>query len=131
MRIFALNEHHLLDDVDSIKVPYGVDNISVDKNGDLYAASFPQAYKWMQSSKKPFDVNCPSTIFKIHKGEAGWKVRGEKKRAVEDGEYEIEKVVEDDGSTLPGSTIAVHDVETGRIFLGGAMSPYITICETR
>jgi hypothetical protein len=45
-------------------------------------------------------------------------------------EYLVEKVLEDDGSVLPGSTTAVHDAETGRIFLSGIMSPYIAICES-
>jgi hypothetical protein len=39
--------------------------------------------------------------------------------------------MEDDGSVLPGATVAAHDAETGRVFLGGSMSPYITICETQ
>ena len=40
------------------------------------------------------------------------------------------KIMEDDGDVLSAFSIAVHDVETGKIFLGGPLTPFITICET-
>ena len=60
----------------------------------------------------------PTTVFRIRKPSKG-----------HDAEYVVEKVLEDDGSVLPGTTTAVHDAETGRIYLGGVMSAYIAICE--
>jgi hypothetical protein len=88
----------------------------------------PQVYKWTESSKRPFDVKVPAAVFRVRK--VGRKV---KRGSVSGGEvgWEVEKIVEDDGTTLPGATIAVHDAATGRIFLGGAVAPFITICETR
>jgi len=128
VRVFSLNEHHTLDQVDSFKIPYPIDNLSVDKNGDIFAATFPMVYKWEESSKDPFNTEVPSSIFKIS-GAGKGRAAGSKKAAKK--EYVVEKVMEDTGSILPGSTITIHDVETGRYFLGGAVSPYITICEPR
>ena len=117
IQVFTLTEHKTLQLVDAIHVEYPVDNLSVDKNGDLWAGGLPQIYKWTQSSTDPFGVKCPGAAMRIK------KLKG--------GGYEVDTIVEDDGTVLPGSTIAVHDAQTGRIFMGGAMSPYITICETR
>lgn len=132
IRVFSLNEHHTLDQVDSIQNSLPIDNLSFDKHGDLFVASFPRLYKWAESSHKPFDVKVPSTVFRIRKI-GTWKGAEVKRGTVHKGDegYEIKKILEDDGTTLPGATIAVHDVETGRIFLGGAVAPFITICETR
>lgn len=75
----------------------------------------------MRSTKDPFNVDPPSGVTKISRAGKNSK----------DGDYIVEKFFEDNGSVLPGSTIAVHDSQTGKVFLGGAMSPFITICETR
>jgi len=127
VRIYTINEDKMLDQVSEFKVPYPVDNISMDNKGELYAAAFPQTYKWSQSSKDPFNVDVPSTIFHIQP--AGWNKA--KKGQPSTKAYSVEKVFEDDGSTLPGSTVVVHDARTGRYFMGGAVSPYITICEKK
>jgi arylesterase / paraoxonase len=97
-----------------------MDNLSVDGKGDIYAASFPKMYLFARATKDPFNIDPPSAVVKVSRPGKG-----------NDGEYVVEKFFEDDGSVLPGSTIAVHDSQTGRVFLGGAMSPFITICETR
>lgn len=118
VKIFSLSENHILVEANEIKVPFPIDNLSVDKKGDIYVAAFPKVYKWVESSKNPFDVHPPTTVFRIRKSNNG-----------HDAEYVVEKVLEDDGSVLPGTTTAVHDAETGRIYLGGVMSAYIAICE--
>ncbi len=118
VKIFNLSENRILVEVNEIKVPLPIDNLSVDKKGDIYVAAFPKVYKWVESSKNPFEVHPPSTVFRIRKLSKG-----------HDAEYVVEKVLEDDGSVLPGTTTAVHDAETGRIYLGGVMSAYITICD--
>lgn len=129
IRAFALNENHTLDFVSSIPTPLPIDNLSFDRDGDLYTASIPQIYKWSESAQRPFDVKVPSAVFRVSNvGLRKWK-RGT--ASISDGGFEVKKIMEDDGTTLPGATIAVHDAETGRIFLGGAMAPFITICETR
>jgi hypothetical protein len=126
-----MSESHLLQKVNEIKVPLPLDNLSVDKKGDIYAAAFPKIYKWAESSKAPFEVHPPSAVYRIWRPGKGYE-RTERNHQLEiyHGDYVVEKVIEDDGSVLPGTTIAVHDAETGRMFFGGAMSPYITICQS-
>jgi len=117
-----------LEDVDKIKVPFPIDNLSIDKNGDIFAAAFPKLSILIASFSDPYNINPPSAVFKITRTSKGAK-RQEKISAGNDG-YNVVKVMEDDGLTLPGSTVAVHDAETGRFFLGGVIAPYIAICET-
>jgi arylesterase/paraoxonase len=97
--------------LDSIKIPYPIDNLSEDSNGDIFVASFPQLYQFLKSTVNPFDV-LPST--------AAWRIRKNEK-----GTHQVDKVLEDNGSVLPSATIVVHDPQTGRMFLGGECMVYI------
>jgi arylesterase / paraoxonase len=129
INVFSLGDNHLLQKASEIKVSYPIDNLSVDKNGDIYAAAFPKIYKWAESTKAPFDVHPPTAVFRIRKSSR--EDGGERDPYLElNAEYVVEKVLEDDGTFVAGVTSAVHDAETGRIFLSGVMSPYIAICES-
>jgi arylesterase/paraoxonase len=109
-----------------------MDNLSVDKNGDIYAASFPQLHMMMKHQKAPFEILSPSTVLRIKRDGKGYEKEGRQGHLGEEKtEYLVEEVLEDDGSVVNGATVAVHDAETGRIFIGGASAPWITICETR
>jgi len=77
----------------------------------------------------PFNIKVPSAVFKITKKNTG--AQSQNKNSPDHGSYDFVKIMEDNGETLPGATVAVHDAETGRVFLGGVVSPYIVICETR
>jgi arylesterase/paraoxonase len=127
--VFSITEKRLLEKITSIHVGLPIDNLSIDKNGDIYAAAFPQVYKWTHSSKDP-SINPPSAVFRVRKAGKGYQ-GDSRKGSMEryEGDYIIEKVVEDDGSLLPGSTTVVHDAQTGRLFLAGVMSPFIVICQ--
>ena len=132
IRVYALNEHHTFDFITSIPVPYPIDNMSFDSKGDLFTANFPQVYKWIESVKSPLDVKVPAAVFRVRKiGDKSSGRRGLSQAGKESLKFVVEKVMEDDGTTLPSATIAVHDAVTGRFFLGGAMASFITICETR
>lgn len=128
VKVLSLDEHHLLTEVGSFKVPVPVDNLSVDKHGHMLAAGFPQVYKLLKSFKDPFGVSPPSAVFSLQRkersglaalGESGWH----------DGDAVVTKILEDDGNVISGVSIAVHDVEAGRIFLGGPIAPFISICQ--
>lgn len=128
VKVLSLDEHHLLAEVGSFRVPVPVDNLSVDKHGHMLAAGFPQAYKMVKSFEDPFGVNPPSAVFILQRkersglaalGESGWH----------DGDVVVTKILEDDGNVISGFSIAVHDAEAGRIFLGGPIAPFISICE--
>jgi arylesterase/paraoxonase len=87
----------------TIPTGYPLDNLSKDANGEIYAAAFPKILQFVKSSKDPFGVFPASTVLKITSlGDT----------------YKPEKVLEGSG-TVPGTTVAVHDVQTGRFFLGG------------
>ncbi|RDL32038.1 uncharacterized protein BP5553_09440 [Venustampulla echinocandica] len=133
IQVFSLSQDHLLQKVHTIKGILPTDNLAVDGKGDIYAASFPKGYIWTQGTKDPFGVHPPSAVLKINRAGKGYTGKSRKVAAEAslDGDFVVEKVFEDDGSVLPGATVAVHDSQTGRFFLGGVMAPYIAICETK
>ncbi|KAF9876492.1 hypothetical protein CkaCkLH20_05900 [Colletotrichum karsti] len=107
-----------LEKVADIPVPYAIDNLSLDGNGDIWAAVFPRGIEIMKASEDPFNVNPKSAAVRIRKD-------GE-------GAYTWEKVIEDgEGEVLPGSTTVVHDAKTGRLFFSGVTSPFIAVCEPK
>ena len=91
--------------LDTVKIPYPIDNLAQDSNGDIFLASFPVLHKFLASTATPFDIMPPTSAWKISKDK--------------NGAYEAEKILEDDGSVLPAATTVVHDPQTGRLFLGG------------
>jgi len=130
-----------------LQAGYPLDNLSLDKRtGDIYGAAFTNVLQTVKSFEDPLVLNPPSGVLRIR------RLPGEGL------EYEIEKVLEDNGSFLPGSTVAVHDAGVPeRFFMGGRFhlpflvavpclswvgghcrgltsclgvySPFITICE--
>lgn len=99
-------EDNELEKTEDIAIDYSLDNLSVDGKGDLYVAAFPKPLEIFKAFLDPFNAKTPSTVLRIWKGE--------------DGRHQWEKVLEDaEGTTLPGSTTAVHDAKTGRLFLSG------------
>lgn len=96
----------------------------------MLAAGFPQIYKMIEGSKDPYNTKTPSGVYVLQ----------QKKRSGlaaftsdewHDEDIMVTKIMEDDGSILSGFSSAVHDVETGKIFLGGPLTPFITMCETQ
>ncbi|KAI9651321.1 hypothetical protein NHQ30_001360 [Ciborinia camelliae] len=120
IQVYSLEAQQRLRKVDTIQVPYPINDISVDKNGDIYAATVPALHKTITNSQNS-EAQIPSAVFRIMKlgrmGEGeGWG-------------WNVVKMVEDDGSLLPATTVAVHDTLTGKMFLGGVLDPFISICE--
>ena len=130
VRVLSLSKDHSLTNVGSIKIPLPVDNLSVDKDGSVLAVGFPKVYKNLESYEDPLGVNPPSAVFVLQRKERTGlaALMGDKWH---DGDATVTKIMEDDGNMLSGCTIAVHDTETGRIFVSGVIAPFITICETR
>ncbi|KAF7852880.1 uncharacterized protein EAF02_012110 [Botrytis sinoallii] len=120
IQVFSLEPEQRLRKVDTINLPYPINDISVDKNGDIYAATVPALHKTIKNSQN-IEANIPTAVFRIIKlGEMG------------EGEgwgWNVVKMMEDDGNTLPATTVAVHDTQTGKMFLGGVLDPFISICE--
>lgn len=129
VKVLSLDEHQNLVEVGSFKVPVPVDNLSVDKNGHILAPGFPQVYKLLESAKDPYGAKAPSTVYVLQRKEKTG-LAAFVGNEWQDGDVTMTKIMEDDGTVLAGFSSAVHDVETGRIFLGGPLTPFITICET-
>lgn len=116
--------------VDEIEVGMPIDNLSVDANGDIFAAAFPDSLKLVEAVKHASGLTIPSTVWQIRKLVAESDERGKEKGSVT-GNYRVWKVLEDkEGKVMPsGTTIAVHDAKTGRIFLGAVLGEHMTVCE--
>lgn len=117
--IWSLQPDRSLLKVDEVSIGVPIDNLSVDANGDIFAVVFPDSMKLVKEIQNPAGGAVPSAVFRV--------------RRLGDGKLEIKKILEDkEGLTLPtGATTAVHDVKTGRLFLGGVISSYLTLCEPK
>jgi arylesterase/paraoxonase len=116
--VYSLEDNFLLK-IDEINVGMGLDNLSVDIKGNIFAAGFPKVLSLVKALNEPLSTEVPSTIFRIR------KLLDEQGK----GTYEVTKALEDiDGMLLPGSTVAVHDVKTDTFFMGGVTSPFVTVC---
>ncbi|CAN8102753.1 unnamed protein product [Discula destructiva] len=99
-----------------IDLPYAIDNLSEDQNGDIWAAVFPDGISFLKHMMDPAHRIPASATFKISRSGTG--------------DFRATKILEDrDGEVLPGSTTVVHDATTGRLFFSGMVSPFITVCE--
>ncbi|KAK6079508.1 hypothetical protein SCUP234_05677 [Seiridium cupressi] len=104
--------------VDSIDTGYSLDNLSVDQDGNIFAAAIPDGIKFLAANLDPYKKNAPATALKVtKKSEGGFEVT----KVLEDGLTEV----------LPGTTSVVHDAKTGRVFFSGVFSPYIAVCDPK
>lgn len=98
-----------------------VDNLSIDEEGTIFVPGFPDIGAVFKSLANPGASGIPSTIFAITRVAAGSQPR-----------YQVTKILEDkEGRTLPSTTTVIHDIHTGRLFLGGVASPFMTVCQRR
>lgn len=101
-----------------------LDNLSIDDNGDVFVAGFPKIWELVYASGRPRERDVGSSVWRIRR--RGMKEEGEEGKM----EWEVEKVLEDrEGKFVSGATVAVHNVRTGRLFMGGIMAPFVTVCE--
>jgi arylesterase/paraoxonase len=120
--VYSMEPDHSLLKIDEINIGMGVDNLSVDINGDIFVPGFPKPLVILKAVGDPLNVDIPSSIFRIR------KESDERGRAT----YRVTKVLEDiEGKFLPGSTVVVHDAKTDTFFMGGFTSPFITVCKGR
>ncbi|KAF1913087.1 hypothetical protein BDU57DRAFT_589827 [Ampelomyces quisqualis] len=123
IRVYAINSHSLLQQIDTVYTGMPLDNISPDARGDLYVAGFPDIRATVKGMADPTNLDVPSTILRIRK-----TVDLERKKV----DYRVEKVLEDrEGKIVSGATTVRHDVRTGRLWMGAAVHPYIMVCDPR
>ncbi|TFK44268.1 serum paraoxonase/arylesterase [Crucibulum laeve] len=106
---------------DFIKTDRGMDNLSIDSNGQIWAAAFPNALLLVFKHFSDPSIPAPSSAlrFSINTGKDAFY--GEK--------YKVEKVFEDDGSVASGITSVAYDAERKRLFMHGLTAPSLVICE--
>lgn len=113
--------------VDEIEIGMPLDNLSVDANGDIFAVAFPDMFKLIKAVNSAAETKVPGTVWRIRRvvSERG------KVKASGTGNYHVWKVLEDgEGSVMAtGTTVAVHDAKTGRIFLGSVFGEHLTVCD--
>lgn len=107
--IFESLPGHGLQKIDEIKTGYSIDNISVDKNGELFVALFPVGFGVFKAFDDPWGSHPASAAMRVSKNEDG---------------YQFEKAIEDGlGEVLPAATTVVHDAKTGRFFFSSKYLP--------
>ncbi|KAF5972308.1 serum paraoxonase arylesterase [Fusarium coicis] len=115
--IYRILHNRNLEKIDEVNLGYGVDNASIDENGDIWIAAFPIGVEIFKAYDDPYNAHPPSAVLRVRKVEE---------------EYVVEKVLEDaKGEVLPTATTVVHDVKTGRLFLISVISPFIAVCEPK
>lgn len=117
VRVYKKLSNGGIEQVDTIPLPYPLDNLSLDSEGTLWVPGLPDIQKSLASFNDPLGPTPPATVFSIKK-------KGDS--------YEVQKVLEDAGGiVLPAATAVVHDAKTGRIFVSGVFSPFVTVCEPK
>ncbi|PVH95126.1 serum paraoxonase/arylesteras-like protein [Periconia macrospinosa] len=115
--VYRFTAENKLNQIDRIHVGMPVDNLSVDTNEEIWAVGITKMFDLIDSIGDPFNKGSPTTVFKIHKAP--------------DGKYETMKVLEDrEAKFVSSGTIAVFDAATEKLFVGGAATPFITVCES-
>lgn len=96
-----------------IGLPHPPDNLSEDQNGDIWVAVIPRFFPdFLRHTWSPFTNSPPSSVFKISRSRNGTYQR-------------VDKILEDrDGEVMPGTTTAVHDAGSGKLFLVGELHEF-------
>jgi len=103
----------------SIPTDRGLDNLSMDTDGVIWAASFPDAFALIRHIADPSKLS-PTSAHSIAMNTGPGSFYGEK--------FKVTKVFEDDGTLACGTTSVVHDVQGKRLYLHGIASPHLTVC---
>ncbi|KAH9941020.1 hypothetical protein B0H21DRAFT_824600 [Amylocystis lapponica] len=96
-----------------------LDNVSVDSEGAAWVAAFPKALA-LQDRAKDVSVLAPSAAFRVSSVHGAGAASGRT--------LQVEKMFEDDGALVTASTVSVHDVRRGLLYLHSAYSTHLTIC---
>ncbi|KAG5790201.1 hypothetical protein H9Q69_010732 [Fusarium xylarioides] len=78
--IYRILPNKDLEKIDEVNLGYGVDNASIDENGDIWIAAFPIGVEIFKAYDDPYNAHPPSAVLRV--------------REVE-GVYIVEKVLED------------------------------------
>jgi len=106
---------------DVIPTDRTLDNLSIDADGMVWAAGFPNFLHTLKTSLRDPLLSTPSSALRVSLNTGSGVFYGLK--------YKVEKVFEDNGDIASSSTTAVHDSKRGRLFLHGFLAPHLTVCK--
>ncbi|KAF5859926.1 hypothetical protein ETB97_002185 [Aspergillus alliaceus] len=119
--VHRLAEDEQLVEIDEISLSMAIDNLSIDTDGNIFAATIPDVQQLIRAFHDPYGTNSPSTVMMIRKS---------KEASLLKGAHEVIKVVEDkEARILPTTTSAVYDPVSGQLFLGALSSPFMAVCK--
>ncbi|EJD43579.1 calcium-dependent phosphotriesterase [Auricularia subglabra TFB-10046 SS5] len=101
---------------ETIPTELGIDNLTLDENGHIYAAAFPKSLD-LNSCLHDFTFECrsPSAVYAATTNATGAST--------------AQIIFEDDGSLVSTMTAVVHDSRHGRLFMHGLLAPWLTVCK--
>ncbi|TRM70176.1 hypothetical protein BD626DRAFT_563851 [Schizophyllum amplum] len=117
VRVLARQANNTLLVTDVITHDLPLDNLTVDKDGVVWAAGFPKGAELIQKHI-PDPLNNPSASTAV-------------RITCNGGKCTVDKPFESDGSNniASGTTTVVHDTERNKLFLSGVMAPGLTVCD--
>ncbi|KAH7041507.1 uncharacterized protein B0I36DRAFT_371677 [Microdochium trichocladiopsis] len=120
--------------VATLEAGFSLDNITPDREGDLYIAAFPRTADLLAAYEDPYHSFPATAAVRIRhrrKTTHGRAAAGQQEEQRQ--EFEVTKIIEDgkggEAEVLPGSTSVLHDAATGRLFFSSVISPFIGVCE--
>ncbi|OCH86368.1 calcium-dependent phosphotriesterase [Obba rivulosa] len=116
--VFERQSDNTLAFKDAVTIGQVMDNLSVDSEGAVWAATFPKSLRVLKRFRDTV-TNAPSAAF---------RVSFDNVTTSSGGKHEIERVLEDDGSIVGVATSVAHDPRRGLVFLHGLTSPRLAVC---
>ncbi|KAJ7096424.1 hypothetical protein C8R44DRAFT_813008 [Mycena epipterygia] len=103
----------------TIPADRGLDNLSIDSDGVVFAAGIPYILAMINHIANP-SLRSAVSAHSIARNTGSGSFYGEK--------FKVDKVFEDNGTIASGTTSVVHDAQRQRLFLHGLASPHLTVC---
>ncbi|KAJ6586820.1 hypothetical protein DFH09DRAFT_910051, partial [Mycena vulgaris] len=119
INVFERQSDNALLKTDFISSDRGLDNLSIDKDGVVWAAGLPSMLGHVNHLANP-SLHSPSSAHSVARNTGSGSFYGEK--------FKVTKVFEDDGTLATGTTTVVHDAQRRRLFLHGISAPHLTVC---
>jgi len=113
------------------KIPTGIglDNLSMDKDGVVWAGGFPKVLPFLQTffgSSEALESNIkksPSIALKV--------VTNTDRESFFGKRWSVETVFQNDGSLMTSATSVAVDSERGYLYMHGILSPHLLVCKLK
>jgi len=105
---------------ESIATDCALDNLSVDADGQVWAAAIPKALMTLNHIAHP-ELTAPSVAYRLTINTGVNAFYGEK--------YKVETVFADDGTLMTGITTTAYDSKRKRLFMHGIAASQLVVCK--